>query len=332
LEELAVYPYESALAVHAMNIADLDGDGHSEIYLSAVENQRLSSMILTWNPKNGFQVLMNKIRWAIRPIDLPGEGYVLAGQSRARARSYFLERGIFLLNIDAAGQSISRGKRLFLPESYNLFDFVYGDIDGDGAEEIVSITSNTKLALHDRENSLVWIGEDDFGGSKTYLGSRWRKDGVTVIGEVANDGENYLELQYVPVRLKAVDINGDGKDEIISVKNTLATFRALRNLRGFSSGNVVCLSWDGHKMKELWATDLLDGHIADYDIMVHDSAKLDSPGKNEEDAVTGIRLYAAQIPTAAFANVINISSKKGNLVVYNFKIRDKALFSQEIAH
>ncbi len=327
LEERAEYPFESALAVHAVNTADLDSDGNDEIYLSAVKNNRLSSMILSWNLRDGVQVNMKDIRWAIRPVNLPGDGIVLAGQSRAQAQAYFLEPGLYILEIEA--DAIRRGKKIYVPGGINLFDFVHGDIDGDGEKEIISITSRLELAVHSQHNRLLWRSEDDFGGTKIYLGSRWQEDNSGVIGEVANDGESFADLQYVPVRLVAVDINNDGRDEIVSAKNTLSTFKVLKNTRGFSSGKAVCLGWDGTEMQELWSTDMVEGYITGIEY-IHYSGEGEASGEQEEPGEAGnVRLVVGQIPNEGFADFLDFSSQKGKLVVYDFKLVDKPVNSIE---
>ncbi len=327
--ELAEYRFKPGLQVHAVNTADMDGDGVLEMYLSAVEDDRFASMILRWLPHSGFQVMGEDIRWALRPLDIPGEGRVLVGQTTVPLDASFLAQEIVVLKYDAVTASIETGRQLVLPPGINLFDFIYADVDGDGLAETVAVTSNLKLAVYDTQNRPVWRSENDFGGSKTYLGSRWRQDTSVLSANSSPDGESYLSLQYIPVRLVAKDINNDGKVEILSAQNNLSTFRMLKNLRSFSGGKVVCLSWSGYALQELWTTDNLDGYVADFafvSMAAEPTRDLKQTGKTEEEAV---RLVIGQMPGAGPIDFLDIFSGTGNLVIYDFNIADKTAVSQD---
>ncbi len=320
LQQLATYDFSTDTQAHALNIADLDNDGITEIYVSATRADRFSSLILTWTKTAGFMEKQVGIRWAIRPMETPEDGMVLLGQARSRSNEYFFEPGIHLLEIDETANRLSRGKKLFVPRQFNIFDFVYADIDGNGISEIVGITSNLKLAVFDRENRLSWVSQTSFGGSVKYLGERWRTNFGDNFGNVQADDENLTELQYIPPRLVAQDVNGDGKTDIIGAKNILSTFEALTNFRAFSGGNVACLSWNGFEMKELWQTDVLDGYISDLDFMI-DSSAIDVESEEKKGVLTNqIRLLVGQVPSGGFADMFNFLGDKANLVSYNFKI------------
>ncbi len=332
-QELTEYRFKPGLQVHAVNTADMDGDGGVEIYLSAVEDERFASMILRWLPPDGFQVIGENLRWALRPLDIPGEGRVLAGQAGASLDPSFLAPELFLLNFNVATGAIHRDKQLSLPTGVNLFDFVYADVDGDGASETVAVTGNLKLAVYDRHNKLIWLSENDFGGSKTYLGSRWRQDNTVFSGNSSPDGESYLRLSYVPVRLIAKDLNNDGKAEIISAQNSLSTFRMLKNLRSFSGGKVVCLSWSGYGLQELWTTDKLDGYVSDFAFSspaaVPVMGEEKGEGQSESAGKERVRLVVGQMPGAGPIDFLDVFGGTGNLVIYDFTIAEKTDISRD---
>ena len=320
LQKLSEYTFPKETKAHALNLADLDEDGLPEIYISATRDERFSSMILTWSRAQGFIEKQVDIRWAIRPVLTPEDGLVLLGQAKSDSADSFFERGIYILKIDDNANRVAQGKKVFLPPQFNLFDFIYADIDGNGIMEKVGITSTLKLAVFDRENRLNWISQENFGGSVKYLGERWRPEFGDDFGNVSADDENYIELQYVQPRLVAEDVNGDGKTDIIGVKNILSTFEMLSNFRSFSGGNVVCLSWNGVEMKELWQTDTLDGYISDIDFVINSNELSEDAKDPNLVADSQVRLFVGQVPSGGFTDFFNFLGDKANLVVYEFKI------------
>lgn len=329
LQKLSEYNFPKDTKAHALNLADLDNDGISEIYISATRADRFSSMILTWSRAQGFTEKQVDIRWAIRPINTPEDGMVLLGQAKSNAAESFFEPGIYIIKIEDTKNRVTRGKKVFLPPQLNLFDFIYADIDGNGIMEKIGITPNLKLAVFDRENRLNWISQQNYGGSVKYLGERWRTEVGDNFGNIQADDENYIELQYVPPRLIARDVNGDGKMDIVGVKNILSTFEALTNFRSFSGGSVVCVSWNGIEMKEIWQTDVLDGYISDIDFTINSSTVEDNNNTTQTIADNQVRLLVGQVPSGGFTDIFNFLGDKANLVVYDFKILGNPLIIKE---
>lgn len=322
LKQLGVYDFSESLEVHAINIADLDGDDRSEIYLSAVANDRFSSVILGWSAQSGFRVIREQIRYGIRPLNLPDGSSFLVGQAQTIRGEKFLRPGVFVLDQKENGAGFTRGKRMFLPEGINLFDFVIADLDNDGLVEKVAITRDLKLVVYDANNNLLWRSTTDFGGGVNYLGSRWQEEvnKATGPGDVNKDGFTNADLYYLPVRLIARDGNNDGNVDLIVAKNELSTFKVLKNLRSFKTGKVVCMNWNGSSMQEVWTTDTMDGYVADFHFtnefgdtsMLTDS----QPSDNSEK----VRLVVGQVAASGLENLLPFGEAPSNLVVYEFKI------------
>lgn len=318
VEEVGRFAVEPSLEAHAMNLADLDDDGQSEIYISAVKNGRFASMILSWSKQHGFQTIMENIRYGLRPLELPGEGVILAGQSSSMKDDVFLEPGVFRLKMDRRNSIVEKGKTISLPRGLNLFDFVVGDLDGDGLNETIAITGNMKMVVYGPGNRMRWRSDREYGGSLRYLGSRWpdEEDNFPTGNPDQDDGPA-LELQYLPVELRLADSNGDGKMDIISAGNELAMDNVLKffpNLRSFSSGRIVCLTWQDGGMKELWNTETMNGHVAGFDFVV----KEDSAAQTEN--ATNVRLVVARSVGRGLEDLFSFAGGQNSLLVYDFAI------------
>lgn len=311
--------------IHSMSLADSDGDGRDELYVSATEEDQLSSFIYSWEQGSGFISRVEKIRMAIRPVNYPDKGIRILGQQKSRKDEIFLDPGIYFLDLDLSEGKLVRGEKAPLPGFVNLFNFAFADIDGNGQKETVIISSDLKLKVLDSFNRAVWMAEQDFGGNTIYLGNRWREgSGQKQGGEVSFDDERYIELQYVPTRILVDDVNNDGREDIIAVQNSLSTFKALGNFRSFKGGSVHCFGWNGQTVATLWQTDVLDGYIADIDFaknksLLHDGKVVENT-LNEER----VRLAVGQIPNDGFAGLFNFAGADAKLVVYEFKIARKS--------
>ena len=71
---IAKAPISKRLKIHAINLADLDKNGKMEIYISATDENTVSSLIAEWDKERGLQILHKNIRWYLRPMEVPGEG------------------------------------------------------------------------------------------------------------------------------------------------------------------------------------------------------------------------------------------------------------------
>lgn len=68
---------------------------------------------------------------------------------------------------------------------------------------------------------------------------------------------------FVPSRIIVRDVDQDGRPNIVVTKNHHAFSRLFRDFRSFSGGEINALAWDGAGMSEVWRTRKIAGYIAD---------------------------------------------------------------------
>lgn len=312
IQKIAGHAFRPTFKIHAVNIADLDRDGKAEIYISANEQFRLASMILRWSAADGLKLQQDKIAWFLRPLHLPGEGVILAGQmsSNDPARGY-VAPGIYRLEKKEDGK-IHRGAKLPVPDRVNLFDFVWADVDGDRTSEIVAIDRNEKLLVYDDKNNLTWVSEGNYGGSRNYFGPS-RSDGERIgPHNAASVSENDRNLAFIPTRLMARDLDGDGKQEIIIGRNKRKTPIFFRNFREYDGGSIACLGWRNSAMSEVWTTNTIPGYISDYSF---DLAGATGAGPVAEAKA---QLYVGQVPSSTFLGFL--AAKESKILVYEIEL------------
>ncbi len=256
---------DAALECHAMNLADLDKDGREEIYLSCTRDLAVSSVVVRWQPASGqFIVSAENIPWYLRPLQLPGKGWRLVGQKRGMEKTELLKPGVYLLEGEGDGR-YREGERLPLPAGINVFDFVYADLDGDRAMELVAIDGKEKLRVYSSTNELLSVSKNSYGGSKIYIGPS--RAGVLNEQDRKNftpDEDMARKLIFVPGRLQVVDVDGNGRDEVVTNRNSLSALSILEKMRIYNDGLVVGLTWDGETMNEAWRSGSFRGYITGF--------------------------------------------------------------------
>jgi len=298
------------ILAHAVNIADIDGNGIKEIYISATRELRVDSIIMTWSVDSGFQTIGQYIPWYIRPVLVPGKGWVLAGQKRGNEKIKLVRPGIYQLSFDA-NMNIEQGEQLPLPRSVNLFDFIYADINGDGSFEIAVIDSLEKMKIYSQQNELMWVSSKNYCGSKVYLGpSQGSATDERSKTNFTADENSDRELIFVPGRIVVTDMNGDGNQEVIVSEHEMSSFSFFNRLRPYQGGNVVGLTWNGAGLSELWRTGRYSGHVAGHEFSIFGGAVNDDGKKS-----TAI-LYVGSIPTSGSVMALLPGGTKSELTVY----------------
>ena len=248
------------LRVHAINVADLDNNGLMEIYLSSTRDKEPRSFVLEWSPSSGVKWLQKDVHWYIRPLHVPGEGLVLAGQQSGV--SGMTQAGIFRMHFQP-GKKISEGERLPVPKSVNLFDFVFADLDGDGVAKVVSISRKEELVVFGADLQVLYTSPAGFGGRE--LGREFT----------------------APIRLVATDFNNDGRDDILIVDNELYSPKIFNKTRLYKNGQVRGLQWDGMGFMEVWHTNLFQNAVIDFQY-------LSSVGTENDSAAVKGRLFIVE--------------------------------------
>ena len=252
---------------------------------------------------------------ALRPLEVPGEGMILAGQmSGNESRDGFVRAGIFHLDRSGSGKLV-RGARLPVPDRFNLFDFVWADLEGDKACELVAVDRNEKLLVYDSGQNLIHVSDGAYGGSTNYLGPDRLDRQKNNPGASASGEDSDRELAYVPTRLLARDVDGDGRQEIIIGQNKRITPLFLRNFREYEGGTIACLGWKDAMLAEMWRTNTIPGYIADYSFILEGNVTKSAEG------VGRAQLYVGQIPADTFLGLL--AAKESKMLVYELKLPGK---------
>jgi len=269
-----------------LSIADLDGNGRAEIYISNLTESDVSSFVLEWR-SGEFVSIAKRQRWFFRIIDLHGKGKTLIGQKRMTRGDFTGD--VYILKKD--GDHFSKAERLKLPSMANVFNFVQGNlITKDRLHTLVLRPDTEYLYLFDQDGEEIWRSEEEFGGTGTHM--------------VAMDSSEEETWIYLAPPIFLSDIDMDGLREVIICKNKSSVGRVFEKIRMFSSGKLHFLGWDILDLTTKWESKKMPGAITGYCIK-----DVDNDGKSE--LVIAISLRSKSI----FGK-----SNRSQVVVYNLAL------------
>jgi hypothetical protein len=268
LAEFAVVEMPARSKIHAVSVADLDLNGKAEIYVSAADAYKPYSWAYEWNGSS-LNTILDNIPWYIRVLNIPGEGPVLLGQRGGQ--SSLLLAGIFKLM--RTGTTVQPEQRIIMPDYVNLFDFALADVNQDGTNEIIGVNSADRLYVVRPNGTVLWVSEEFYSGTSRYIGEDYEltgRQGVDVNSTPTEDvigKEGAGNRLYLPSRIIIMDVNGDGRDDVIVNKNLSLASRHIQNYKRFTSSEIYALSWNGIALGEIWQTKKIDGYIPDFQFL-----------------------------------------------------------------
>jgi len=250
LGELKLPSTYNLLAVGAL---DLDGQRGEEVAVTAVLEDNLKSFVLRWEG-NGFGYLLKDVNRYLRVVDLGGRKALLA-----QAMGSDLD---FVGPIEEL--RLKDGKAIYealkgIPRDTWVFGFAQGRFTGGGIE-VVRLTGLGELELLGQKGERIWKGGKGYCLSDNYF------DRPKVMADEKGMPSGVPRRVYLPVKMAAVDLDGDGVDELVVVENRFTLGQTLQRVRLYGSGRVLGLLWDGMSMAQAWQTQEMPGCLFDFDL------------------------------------------------------------------
>ena len=266
----------------AVDTADVNRNGIREIFVTNVNGSQVESFVLEYRD-GGFEKTATELKWFLRVIGTPVEPMLLA-QSRGIDAAF----GDGIYSISWKDGRYVEDKRIPVPAGLSIYGLTIDAIDASGIERCIALGEYDHLCIYAKTgkalsqihilgggDELLWKSDEVYGGSNNVF----NYGGNRPAGYSADTPDNV----YIELRVLTVDMNRDGKREVLIAKNLSSVGNILKNLKVYSGSELYHLEWDGIGMRENWKTRKIQGYIADYQFK-----DIDNDGRNEIVLVLGL--------------------------------------------
>ncbi len=235
-----------------VDTADLDHDGRPEIYVTNMNRKTLQSFILEVKGP-GFVYRLKDVPYYFRIQPRPGaKGVMLLGQKAAVDSPFWGP----VYELTFTGDKIKQVRTLKLPDLANVLNFALIDVNGNGRPWTAVVDFGNHIRLYNSARRLMWTSGGRYAASAKY---------VPFLPLTGSDEANN-DWWYIPTRMVPTDLDGDGKQEMLVVRNDDRLAGLGGRLQLFYQGVLYSLFWNGLSMAEIWRTPRISGFVTDYTI------------------------------------------------------------------
>lgn len=242
-----------------IDVADINGNGRSEIFVTRMMNGTVTSYVIEF--QDGSFRRIAEVPGFLRVIAYPGRGNVLIGQDYS-PESFFAGNP---REYTWSGSAYVRGTEIVLPKGVDLYSFVYANL-GESRPLLVSFDNDHRLVVYSGDTPL-WRSEAKYLTVETVLTKPltgleavFSKD-PTALDKSFQTSYSYIDkgrLVRISGRIVAVDLTGSGKDDIVVAKNSTEIF-----VGGYNGGELEVLTWNGTRLEPRWNVKDLPGPVLD---------------------------------------------------------------------
>ena len=255
LMPLARYDVPRTYQCLTINTLDLNRDGSQEIIVSAVQDNRARSFILSFE-NDKFNVLHERIPFFINVGHTPPDFRPrLIGQRPATGGRLFHPGSVQEVIMTSAGPEL--GPRLSLPDTANIFNFTYLPHDNS---HLVVVARDDRLRVYNAGHNRMYTTSDEYSGSRLSL----EKD--SSMPGLASPLDEPEEYYYIPTRLLPIRFGAEPGYTLLAHKHYAGVSRIIASMRNFPEGEIRALFWDDIGLNVRWSTRKIRAGIMDFGV------------------------------------------------------------------
>ncbi len=234
-----------------VDVADIDGDGRPEIFVSVRLSETVNSFVLEWRQgRPAYKVKGSGYYFRVQPNPL-GKGHWLFGQETAVDTPFW--GPVYKLRWNKG--EYEPEKEMNLPKMASIYNFVLGDFNGSGKTMTVLLDPTYHLRMFNHKNQQMWMSGELYNMSNKF---------ITFMAMAGTDYEE--SWWYIFSRLILADLNKDGRQEVICQRSKGRFGMALEKTRMLYQSTLFSLSWNGLSLVEDWRTPRISGSLLGYTI------------------------------------------------------------------
>jgi len=238
--------YSSTNRIVSLDIADINGNGFPEIFVTSLSIHRdsLQSFVVEYNGSDYVTIVDNQ-SYYYRVVIASDGTKTLMGQYTGA--SPFDGR---ISIMQAEGSTYTRQKQIRFPRNTSVLSLAKGPVTSDTADEYVMINQSGRLVIANDIGSTEWESSGKYGGTAHVWLMPLNDTDVT-----------FRERIYIHPRIRFYDMTGDEKPELLAVRNNEIGGGAIGRYKRFKNGNIQVLSWNGMALAPVFTTSDLQPPI-----------------------------------------------------------------------
>ena len=231
-----------------VSVGDTDNDGMAEIYLVSRYGIRARSTVLQWDGK--FERL-DRRAGHIQVVKDPVSGKSLLLFTDSKVDEFFSSR-IYSMDYENEGK-FTKGERLPKLKGVQFYTLALFDTDKDGDPEWIGLGEESRLYVWDKQGEVLWSGDKQIGGTNNAI----------ALGN-AEPGDPPPRIAFNS-RLLVTDIDGDGKGEILAIKN-IPLIEHVVNFKVYTKSLLIVYRTEGQRLSPAWTTMDIDWCLTDMQV------------------------------------------------------------------
>lgn len=240
-----------------VDVADINGNGTPEIYVSSLGPNRTSvdSFVLEFDG-NEYKMIHGKDNWLYRASNTVDRGTVLMGQ-RMRAG----EESVFnnpIQEMQWQGDRLVPTSQLMRGRKANVIGVAYGDVTQTGQSMLIGYSNENRLRLFNPTGEYIWEDSERTGGNTAFFSPPRSDPGVE-------------SKQFLPLRVRLVDIDRNGESEVLVASHDSLAGSLSQNIRIYRKAHLISKTWNGLTLVEQWKTQELPGRVSDFAVGDYDN-------------------------------------------------------------
>ena len=243
--------YASYLRIIGLDVADINGNGYPEIFVTAmtVNRETLSSFVVEYNGTS-YETLQEGLSYYFRIINSEDGNPVLYAQDKGRGP---YAGKIYIMS--PANDAYEEEKAIRMPRGTSVLALARGVVRENNGDEFLSINQHHRLVLINDAGSDEWESTEKYGKTNNY----W-------FAEPRGADASYREREYFNPRIKFHSLGEDQKSKIFVIKNNELGGGMIGRIKRFKEGKVEVMSWNGIALAPMFQTMPLQGWVSDFDI------------------------------------------------------------------